>query len=260
MRQLGPYSRPRARKGSTLPRARENVLSPPWSQSRAATIDGHPWRLRLIAGSGLGKIPPRPSLLRRLPRRLRARRRPPPRNSLRAHGRSRYPIGLSAERPWRVSTYGAPGSRRNLRPASPPEIGVHLPAAHGRDEHDEQRFLGGLELRPAVPGRRPRARRRPRRGTTNILPIQPPPGLSAADRAEFLAGRTVIGETGCLACHRIGITGNNVVGPNLTHIGSVLAPSAIRSTLVNATPPMPSFRGLPRGKPRAVVYFLSKLQ
>jgi mono/diheme cytochrome c family protein len=97
-------------------------------------------------------------------------------------------------------------------------------------------------------------------GATNTLPIQPPAGLSAAHRAEFLTGRTVIGETGCLACHRIGTAGNSGPGPNLTNIGSALAPSAIRSSIVNATPPMPSFRDLPRGKLRALVYFLSQLQ
>ncbi|MEA2199354.1 MAG: hypothetical protein QOJ25_3405 [Solirubrobacteraceae bacterium] len=40
---------------------------------------------------------------------------------------------------------------------------------------------------------------------------------------------------------------------------AAVAPSAIRSTLVDPTPPMPSFRSLAREKLRALVYFLSEL-
>jgi ubiquinol-cytochrome c reductase cytochrome b subunit/menaquinol-cytochrome c reductase cytochrome b/c subunit len=70
----------------------------------------------------------------------------------------------------------------------------------------------------------------------------------------------VVGQSGCLACHQLGSNGNNGPGPVLTHIGSLLEPAAIASTLINPTPPMPSFKGLPPQKFNALVGFLSELQ
>jgi menaquinol-cytochrome c reductase cytochrome b/c subunit len=70
----------------------------------------------------------------------------------------------------------------------------------------------------------------------------------------------VVGQSGCLACHVIGSNGNNGPGPNLTHIGSLLEPGAIASTLRNPTPPMPSFAKLPPNKFNVLVGFLSELQ
>jgi ubiquinol-cytochrome c reductase cytochrome b subunit/menaquinol-cytochrome c reductase cytochrome b/c subunit len=61
----------------------------------------------------------------------------------------------------------------------------------------------------------------------------------------------------------IGDNGNNGPGPVLTHIGSLRPPQAIASTLVNPTPPMPSFRGLAQKSPQKfqqLVGFLSLLQ
>src|SRR5436305_1537258 len=63
-----------------------------------------------------------------------------------------------------------------------------------------------------------------------------------------------------LAFHQLGATGNNGPGPILTHIGSMLEPQEIASTLRNPTPPMPSFARLPPQKFAAVVGFLSELQ
>ena len=62
--------------------------------------------------------------------------------------------------------------------------------------------------------------------------------------ATFKAGELVVGESGCLACHEIGDNGNNGPGPRLTHIGAILRPAAIASTLRNPTAPMPSFATL----------------
>jgi ubiquinol-cytochrome c reductase cytochrome b subunit/menaquinol-cytochrome c reductase cytochrome b/c subunit len=73
----------------------------------------------------------------------------------------------------------------------------------------------------------------------------------------------VVGQSGCLACHVIGDNGNNGPGPVLTHIGSLLPPQAIASTLRNPTPPMPSFRDLAAKEPQKfqnLVGFLSLLQ
>jgi menaquinol-cytochrome c reductase cytochrome b/c subunit len=100
-------------------------------------------------------------------------------------------------------------------------------------------------------------------GSPNTVALQPPASFTAAQKAVFNAGADVVGQSGCLACHTLGSNGNSGPGPNLTHIGAVLPPQAIASTLVNPTPPMPSFRGLKQQTPQkfnALVGFLSELQ
>ena len=76
---------------------------------------------------------------------------------------------------------------------------------------------------------------------------------------EFEAGRKVVTETGCLACHRIGDNGNTRPGPDLTHIGSTLFAEQIEHALVDPTAPMPSFKNLPAFKLKDVVEFLAQL-
>jgi menaquinol-cytochrome c reductase cytochrome b/c subunit len=78
--------------------------------------------------------------------------------------------------------------------------------------------------------------------------------------AEFEAGRKVVAQSGCLACHKLGENGNNGPGPELTHIGSRIPRLGIARTLVNPTAPMPSFRQLPAKKFEAAVEFLSQLK
>jgi ubiquinol-cytochrome c reductase cytochrome b subunit/menaquinol-cytochrome c reductase cytochrome b/c subunit len=78
--------------------------------------------------------------------------------------------------------------------------------------------------------------------------------------AEYEAGKLVVAQTGCLACHKIGDNGNDGPGPNLTKIGSRLPRQGIARTLVNPTAPMPSFKNLPPQKFKAVVEFLSQLK
>jgi ubiquinol-cytochrome c reductase cytochrome b subunit/menaquinol-cytochrome c reductase cytochrome b/c subunit len=97
-------------------------------------------------------------------------------------------------------------------------------------------------------------------GSPNTVDMKPPANLTAAQKKMFEAGALVVGQSGCLACHTLGSNGNNGPGPVLTHIGSLLEPGAIASTLRNPTPPMPSFSGLPPQKFNAVVGFLSELQ
>ena len=81
-------------------------------------------------------------------------------------------------------------------------------------------------------------------GSPNSVDLKPPANLTAAQKATFDAGALVVGQSGCLACHVIGYNGNNGPGPPLTHIGSILRPQAIASTLRNPTAPMPSFESL----------------
>ena len=78
--------------------------------------------------------------------------------------------------------------------------------------------------------------------------------------AEYEAGKLVVAQTGCLACHKIGDNGNSGPGPDLTHIAARLPRYGIARTLVDPTAPMPSFRNLPPQKFNAVVNFLSQLK
>jgi ubiquinol-cytochrome c reductase cytochrome b subunit/menaquinol-cytochrome c reductase cytochrome b/c subunit len=78
--------------------------------------------------------------------------------------------------------------------------------------------------------------------------------------AEYEAGKAVVAQSGCLACHKIGENGNGGPGPNLTRVATRLPAGAIARTLVNPTAPMPSFRNLPPNKFKAAVAFLSQLK
>jgi menaquinol-cytochrome c reductase cytochrome b/c subunit len=62
-----------------------------------------------------------------------------------------------------------------------------------------------------------------------------PPGLEK--------GQEVMASSGCLGCHKVGENGNTL-GPNLSEVGTVLGKNAIARTLVNPTPPMPSYASL----------------
>jgi menaquinol-cytochrome c reductase cytochrome b/c subunit len=100
-------------------------------------------------------------------------------------------------------------------------------------------------------------------GSPNSVDMKPPASLSAAQKATFTAGELVVGQSGCLACHVLGENGNNGPGPPLTHVGSILRPAAIASTLRNPTAPMPSFASLAKQYPQKfqnLVNFLSELQ
>jgi ubiquinol-cytochrome c reductase cytochrome b subunit/menaquinol-cytochrome c reductase cytochrome b/c subunit len=100
-------------------------------------------------------------------------------------------------------------------------------------------------------------------GSPNSVDMKPPAGLTQHQLAVFNAGKEVVGQSGCLACHVLGDNGNNGPGPPLTHVGSKLPPGAIASTLRNPTAPMPSFKGLAQSSPQKfnnLVGFLSELQ
>ncbi len=81
-----------------------------------------------------------------------------------------------------------------------------------------------------------------------------------ATLAEYEAGKKVVAQSGCLACHKLGDNGNAGPGPSLTHIAARLPRQAIARTLVNPTAPMPSFKNLPPQKFAAIVNFLSQLK
>ena len=81
--------------------------------------------------------------------------------------------------------------------------------------------------------------------------------------AQYERGKLVVGQSGCLACHKIGENGNGGPGPPLTEIAARLPSQAIARTLVNPTAPMPSFANLQKTQPEkfnAMVAFLGQLK
>ena len=76
---------------------------------------------------------------------------------------------------------------------------------------------------------------------------------------KYEAGKLVMAQSGCLACHKVGENVNDGPGPHLTDIADKLPKAAIRRTLENPTAPMPSYAGLPENKKAALVDFLAQL-
>jgi menaquinol-cytochrome c reductase cytochrome b/c subunit len=98
-------------------------------------------------------------------------------------------------------------------------------------------------------------------GSPTAIEVKTPARIKQAggtELREYEAGKLVVAQSGCLACHKIGENGNSGPGPDLTRIGSRLKGEGIARTLVNPTAPMPSFKNLPPQKFKAVVEFLSQ--
>jgi menaquinol-cytochrome c reductase cytochrome b/c subunit len=76
----------------------------------------------------------------------------------------------------------------------------------------------------------------------------PPTEIELATAPQYEEGKEITASAGCLGCHKIGENGNTL-GPNLTDVGDRLGKAAIARTLINPTPPMPSFRTLQEDKP-----------
>jgi ubiquinol-cytochrome c reductase cytochrome b subunit/menaquinol-cytochrome c reductase cytochrome b/c subunit len=80
---------------------------------------------------------------------------------------------------------------------------------------------------------------------------------------QYEAGRQVMAQSGCLACHKVGENGNDGPGPPLTDIADRLPAAGIERTLINPTAPMPSFKSLQQQHPdkfKALVAFLGQLK
>ncbi len=81
--------------------------------------------------------------------------------------------------------------------------------------------------------------------------------------ANFEAGKQVVAQSGCAACHKFGENGNSGPGPALTKIGARLPAQAIQRTLISPTAPMPSFSALNEQSPKQfqqMVGFLAALK
>ena len=61
------------------------------------------------------------------------------------------------------------------------------------------------------------------------------------------AGREVVAQSGCLACHKLGENGNAGPGPTLTHIGARIPRNGILRSLRAGPGIMPSFQQCPSG-------------
>jgi menaquinol-cytochrome c reductase cytochrome b/c subunit len=75
-----------------------------------------------------------------------------------------------------------------------------------------------------------------------------PTEIDLATSPQYEQGKEITASAGCLGCHKIGENGNTL-GPNLTEIGSRLGKDAIARTLVNPTPPMPSYAPFRKSNP-----------
>jgi menaquinol-cytochrome c reductase cytochrome b/c subunit len=100
-------------------------------------------------------------------------------------------------------------------------------------------------------------------GSPNSIELPTPARITAqgpAAVASYEAGKQLVPQSGCLACHKIAENGNDGPGPPLTKIGDRLPKQAIAQTLINPTAPMPSFKDLPQDKFDDLVNFLSQLK
>ncbi len=99
-------------------------------------------------------------------------------------------------------------------------------------------------------------------GSPNQIDMGPPTAVANAGGETLRtweAGKQVVAQSGCLACHKIGENGGTL-GPNLTDIGGRLARQAIARTLVNPTAPMPAYTELSAKKRDDLVEFLASLK
>ncbi len=103
-------------------------------------------------------------------------------------------------------------------------------------------------------------------GSPTQIDLPTPAGIVAKGGPmleQYEAGREVVAQSGCEACHKFGENGNSGPGPPLTDVATRLPAQAISRTLINPTAPMPSFKKLQAENPEkfdAMVTFLSQLK
>jgi len=78
--------------------------------------------------------------------------------------------------------------------------------------------------------------------------------------AKYEAGKLLVAESGCLACHSVGENGaHGGLGPDLTHIGAKLPASAIKRSVAVGPGIMPSFDGLGEKNLNKMAEYLASL-
>jgi quinol---cytochrome c reductase cytochrome c subunit, bacillus type len=88
----------------------------------------------------------------------------------------------------------------------------------------------------------------------------PPSTIDMKVPRQYEAGKLVVAQSGCLACHKIGDNGNGALGPNLTQVGARIPRNAILRSLKAGPGIMPSFQNLGEQKLNQVADFLSYLK
>ena len=88
----------------------------------------------------------------------------------------------------------------------------------------------------------------------------PPTNIDLKVPSQYEAGKLVVAQSGCLACHKIGENGNGTLGPNLTEIGARIPRNAILRSLEAGPGIMPSFENLGQKKLNEVADFLAYLK
>ncbi len=88
----------------------------------------------------------------------------------------------------------------------------------------------------------------------------PPPSTTIGSKApteidiavppELESGRLVAAQSGCLACHRIGESGNNGPGPELTDIGTELTQAQLAKAVIAGPGIMPSYDAMKQKEPQ----------
>lgn len=91
----------------------------------------------------------------------------------------------------------------------------------------------------------------PPTSTPSTSPVaESPVEIEIAVPGELEAGRLVAAQSGCLACHRIGESGSNGPGPDLTGVGTELSRAEIASAVAEGPGIMPSYEALKEKKPQ----------
>ena len=90
----------------------------------------------------------------------------------------------------------------------------------------------------------------------------PPTEIDMEVAPQYEAGKELVAQIGCLACHKIGDNGNGTLGPELTQIGARIPRSAILRSLEAGPGIMPSFTALParRKQLNQIADFLASLK
>lgn len=90
----------------------------------------------------------------------------------------------------------------------------------------------------------------------------PPSEIDLPVDPKYADGRLVVAQSGCLACHQIGPSGNDGPGPNLTEIGVALTAPEIGQSVVRGPGIMPGYEALKKKQPEQfadMVAYLSQL-
>jgi mono/diheme cytochrome c family protein len=88
----------------------------------------------------------------------------------------------------------------------------------------------------------------------------PPTKIEMEVAPRYEAGKELVAQTGCLACHTIGENGNGTLGPELTEIGARIPRSAILRSLEAGPGIMPAFTDFSEEQRNQIADFLASLK